>query len=84
MFGYSFKFASDVLTRHKKKPSDPLLELGALCIKYDIPMSYAAKELEVSRQAIYDWFKNAYHPSPEMLEKITKLNTGIKKTHKKA
>ena len=37
--------------------------LGALCISLKYPASQVAKELNVSRQTVYDWFSGKTKPS---------------------
>ncbi len=50
--------------------------LGKLCIALKYPASQVAKDLNVSRQTVYDWFSGKAKPSkhlePKILEFIDK------------
>ena len=54
--------------------------LGKLCISLKYPASQVAKELNVSRQTVYDWFSGKTKPSKLTEFKITTL---IEKINKK-
>ena len=51
--------------------------LGRLCIAIKYPVGQVAKELNVSRQTVYDWFsgitKPSKHMEPKVMELINKL-----------
>lgn len=52
---YSQKF---LLELHKNNgASGPGLVLARLCVECNIPASYVAKALDVSRMTIYSWFR---------------------------
>ena len=54
--------------------------LGRLCISLKYPVSQVAKDLQVSRQTVYDWFSGKTKPSKLTEFKITTL---IEKINKK-
>ena len=62
---------------HKAKETIGTL-LGKLCITLKYPASQVAKDLNVSRQTVYDWFSGKARPSkqiePLMKAFIDKLN----------
>jgi hypothetical protein len=47
--------------------------LGALLIALKYPVSRAAKDLEVSRQTVYDWISGKAIPTPTKNQLITDL-----------
>ena len=49
------------------------IRLGAVCIKYDIPVAEVAKRLNVSRQSVYNWFIGHSIPKAAAARKIKKL-----------
>lgn len=54
MIGYSQQ-----LVKANKSANQKLrgVQLGKYCIKNDIPVAYVAQSLDVSRTAVYAWFK---------------------------
>jgi DNA-binding XRE family transcriptional regulator len=53
--------------------------LGALCISLKYPVSQVAKELNVSRQTVYDWFSGKTKPSKQVEHKVSALINKINK-----
>ena len=51
--------------------------LGALLIALKYPVSRAAKDLEVSRQTVYDWISGKAIPTPTKNQLITALITKL-------
>ena len=53
------------------------VELGRLCIEYDIPVTVVAKSMKVSRATVYNWFGGVSEPSiavaPLIMQYISKL-----------
>jgi DNA-binding transcriptional regulator YiaG len=52
--------------------------LGKICIALKYPASQVAKELNVSRQTVYDWFSGKARPSrraePKVIALMAKMN----------
>ena len=69
MRGYSQGFIE--INQNAKDGIGPLL--GRLCISLKYPVSQVAKELQVSRQTVYDWFSGKTKPSKLTEFKITTL-----------
>ena len=60
-YGYSLKFVE------LNKAADKNLlgvYFGAVCIKNDVPVTEVAQKLNVSRQAVYNWFVGISIPKP--------------------
>ena len=53
--------------------------LGKLCIALKYPASQVAKDLNVSRQTVYDWFSGRAKPSRRFDEVIKALSERISK-----
>jgi len=51
--------------------------LGRICIPQKYPVTSIAKELGVSRQAVYDWFLGRTNPSEGRLVQIGQLIKAI-------
>jgi predicted transcriptional regulator len=49
------------------------VSLGAVCIVLKYPVTKVAKELGVSRQAVYDWFSGKAKPDNENKFQITEM-----------
>ena len=47
--------------------------LGKLCISLKYPASQVAKELNVSRQTVYDWFSGITKPSKHIEAQVVEL-----------
>ncbi len=47
--------------------------LGKLCISLKYPASQVAKDLNVSRQTVYDWFSGKTRPSKRTELKVSAL-----------
>ncbi len=62
---------------HKAKETTGTL-LGKVCIALKYSASQVAKELNVSRQTVYDWFSGKAKPSkrlePKVVSLIAKIN----------
>ena len=48
------------------------VELGAACIRADVPVSEVARKFGVSRPAVYAWFTGRSNPKPYLEEAIEK------------
>jgi len=72
-FGYS------ILLVGKNKAADQKLlgvKLGRVCMKKNITVSETARNFNVSRTTVYNWFCGAYSPHHSLEEKIQNfLNT---------
>jgi hypothetical protein len=69
-YGYSLKFVE------LNKAADKNLlgvYFGAVCIKNDVPVTEVAQKLNVSRQAVYNWFVGISIPKPSAAEEIQKI-----------
>lgn len=55
-----------------KRASKRLLgvALGRACIARNVPVATVARELNVSRQTVYNWFVGKYDPSPEVYNDV--------------
>jgi len=73
MRGYS----QNVIENNKKAKDTAGTLLGQLCIAIKYPVGQVAKELNVSRQTVYDWFsgitKPSRHMEPKVMELVNKL-----------
>lgn len=49
------------------------VRLGRVCIDNDIPATQVAKELGVSKQAVYAWFVGRFQPGPTLAPKVEAL-----------
>ena len=69
-YGYSLK-----LMELNKAADKKLLGVyfGAVCIKHDVPVAEVAKKLNVSRQAVYNWFAGVSNPKAPIAMKIEKF-----------
>ena len=53
----SYGYSQSLVDANKKANAKSLgVALGRLCIKHGVPVTEVAKELEVSRMAVYNWF----------------------------
>lgn len=70
MRGYSYEFIKRVraLAKHPHAPEG--VRLGAKAIVREIPISYIAQTVGVSRMAVYDWFTGKYEPTEDKLKKL--------------
>lgn len=67
VMGYSIRLCA----RNEKADHDLLgVQLGALCIQRDIPVSQVAKTLKVSRATVYNWFCGATSPQGYLQDQI--------------
>lgn len=66
-YGYSVR-----LSKLNKEADGKLLgvKLGRVCIKENIPVSYVADELAVTRQTIYNWFMGISSPQKLVAESV--------------
>jgi predicted transcriptional regulator YheO len=73
MRGYS----QTIIENNKKAKDSVGTLLGQVCIALKYPVSQVAKELNVSRQTVYDWFsgitKPSRHMEPKVMELVNKL-----------
>lgn len=49
------------------------VRLGAYCIRHGISVAVVAKQLGVTRQAVYNWFVGTSVPHKDMTNKILEL-----------
>lgn len=70
MRGYSYEFIKRVraLAKHPRAPE--CVGLGLKAIEHEIPISYIAQTVGVSRMAVYDWFTGKYEPTADKLKKL--------------
>lgn len=70
MLGYSLHMQQ----LNKKADAKNLgVRLGRYCIRCNIPVITVAKQMGLSRQAVYNWFVGRSAPSAEMAQKISEL-----------
>ena len=74
MRGYS----QSVIEYNKKAKETPGTLLGQLCIALKYPVGQVAKDLNVSRQTVYDWFSGITKPSKHIEPKVIELINRIK------
>jgi len=55
------------------------VKLGRVCIREEVPVAQVARQLGVSRQAVYNWFLGMHEPSEELRATIKKLIIEYKK-----
>lgn len=70
---YSEKFLIEV---QKLDPQATGVRLAKLCIKANVPISYVAERLEVSRMTTHSWFRGG-KIRHKMLDKIQNLMSNI-------
>lgn len=70
MKGYSLDFFQRV---HAADGRLVGVKLGRKAIDKGVPIARIAKELGVSRQAVYDWFTGVYNPSTETADAIARI-----------
>ena len=66
-YGYS---ARVVAANNRHDDSFIGVKLGRLCIAHDIPVSFVASQLQVSRQTVYNWFVGAYEPHTKYRQSV--------------
>jgi len=69
MRGYS----QTIIENNKKAKESTGTLLGQLCIALKYPVSQVAKELNVSRQTVYDWFSGITKPSKHIEARVVEL-----------
>ncbi len=69
MRGYS----QTIIENNKKAKQSTGTLLGQLCIALKYPVSQVAKELNVSRQTVYDWFSGITKPSKHIEAQVVEL-----------
>lgn len=73
--GYSLRLRD----LNRRAPSKLLgVQLGRLCIKHDVPASVVAERMGVSRQTIYNWFRGASNPSPNLIVLVEQYMGALK------
>jgi DNA-binding XRE family transcriptional regulator len=76
----SYGYSQSLVDANKKADAKSLgVALGRLCIKHNIPVSDVAKELGVSRMAVYNWFWGTYSPTRHLTHKVTAYINSLKK-----
>lgn len=73
-YGYS---ARVVAANHSHDDSFIGVKLGRVCIAHDIPVSFVASQLEVSRQTVYNWFIGAYEPHARYRQTVESFIAGL-------
>lgn len=59
----SYGYSARIVAKNKSHDESFIgIKLGRLCIAHDIPVSFVASHLEVSKQTVYNWFVGAYEP----------------------
>jgi len=73
MRGYSYEFVRRIrgLARYANAPVG--VKLGVTAIDRGVPIMLIARELQVSRMAVYDWFTGKYTPNPERVKQLRAL-----------
>lgn len=74
MRGYS----QIIIEANQAAEKNPGVELGALCISLKFPVTQVAKRLNISRQAVYDWFSGRAKPARSSYTKIHELIEELK------
>lgn len=69
MRGYS----QTIIENNKKAKQSTGTLLGQICIALKYPVSQVAKELNVSRQTVYDWFSGITKPSKHIEAQVVEL-----------
>lgn len=75
MRGYSYAFVMKVRGMAKSPTASTGVKLGAKAIDRNIPISFIAKKLRVSRMAVYDWFTGRYNLSEKRARQLDTLLT---------
>jgi DNA-binding XRE family transcriptional regulator len=73
-YGYS---ARVVAANNRHDDSYIGIKLGRLCIAHDIPVSFVASQLEVSRQTVYNWIVGAYEPHVRYRQSVELFIAGL-------
>lgn len=70
MHGYSYAFIKRIHTLAKNKTAPVGVQLGAIAVQHEIPISKIAERVGVSRMTVYDWFTGKYEPKQSNLAKL--------------
>jgi transcriptional regulator with XRE-family HTH domain len=76
MRGYSYEFIKRIRALAKKSKAPQCARLGLLAIERGISITTIAKQVGVSRMAVYDWFTGKYEPTEGNLRKLEKCVNG--------
>jgi len=76
----SYGYSQSLVDANKKANAKSLgVALGRLCIKQGIPVTEVARELEVSRMAVYNWFLGTHSPTPSIKSRVLVYLDSLKK-----
>jgi hypothetical protein len=76
----SYGYSQSLVAANKKANAKSLgVALGRLCIKHGIPVTEVAKELEVSRMAVYNWFLGTHSPTSSLKSRVLAYVDSLKK-----
>lgn len=76
----SYGYSQSLVAANKKANAKSLgVALGRLCIKHGIPVTEVAKELEVSRMAVYNWFLGTHSPTSSLKSRVLAYADSLKK-----
>lgn len=68
--GYASSFINEVNASDKSKIG---VQLGAVCVKRDIPVTDISQFFDVSRMTVYSWFRGKTNVPEKHREKMQKL-----------
>lgn len=67
----SYGYSARLITFNHNANQDSLgVQLGALCIQHNVPVTSVAAKLKVSRQTVYNWFCGVHPPNESISPKI--------------
>lgn len=70
----SYGYSARVIQQNEDADQDLLgVQLGALCVLHDVPVSQVAEKLGVSRQTTYNWFMGANSPRGDAEKAVLRL-----------
>lgn len=76
----SYGYSQSLVDANKKANARSLgVALGRLCIKHGVPVTEVAKELEVSRMAVYNWFLGTHTPTSSLKSRVRAYIDSLKK-----
>lgn len=68
--GYSYRV---VKALQNGDGTQPIIQLGRLCVEKDIPVRELAQQFGISKQSVYQWFVGRFQPSSRYDAKIAEL-----------
>lgn len=70
----SYGYSARLIEFNKAADQESLgVQLGALCIKHNVPVTSVAAKLNVSRQTVYNWFSGVHPPKESIAPRIESL-----------